>query len=741
MLHSYPQGAVLRRWASYSALSLAALLTACGGSDSPSEPTPPQPRPNLDAELTQAQIDTADRCDLLDSSHCMLPFPSNFLTVADSTTPTGRRLNLQRESMPLSTLSEQRIDPAEWNRNDGFSPGAMLVTRVPDVDLARTGAATIGDVSASLDKDAPVMLLNARTLQPQLIWAELDENNVSSPNKQTLNIRVAKNLDWGERYIVVLRNLKNAQGESLQASPAFRIYRDQYDSSIQAVNARRPQMEALFAELSKAGIARESLYLAWDFTVASQANGTGRLLAMRDQGLGTGPGGAPTYTIDKITDQPDGSDTRIARRIEGTLTVPSFLSVPSGSIAPNRLEMAIGNYALNKTLDLEQMRMGFTDLGGAPPALQQMHYSSATPSANDLPVQNSSMQVPFTCNIPESVLKADGSVEPARISLYGHGLFGRKEEVNASNVKSMAQEHNFVFCAADWYGFSFNQVTKSVISMLDLSYARSMFDMSQQGIFNMMALGRAMKHPQGFASDPAFQMGATPSSVIDNQALFYDGNSQGGIMGGALMAVSQDIERGVLGVPGMNYSLLLERSSDFPIYSTLLYAAYPDSLEQQLIFSLWQTLWDRAEANGYASAMGNQPLPNTPAHQVLLQVAYGDHQVTTWSAEIMARSMGAKLSCPSLEQGRHPDANPFVGLDCATLGAANDSVLVMWDSGPGRTTPPPQNNTPPVTGVDPHSDPRSTPEARLQKSEFLRVGGSFVDTCNGMPCKSAAYVP
>ena len=43
----------------------------------------------------------------------------------------------------------------------------------------------------------------------------------------------------------------------------------------------------------------------------------------------------------------------------------------------------------------------------------------------------------------------------------------------------------------------------------------------------------------------------------------YDGNSQGGILGGVLVAVSPDVKRGVLGVTAMNYSILLNRSVDF----------------------------------------------------------------------------------------------------------------------------------------------------------------------------------
>ncbi len=41
---------------------------------------------------------------------------------------------------------------------------------------------------------------------------------------------------------------------------------------------------------------------------------------------------------------------------------------------------------------------------------------------------------------------------------------------------------------------------------------------------------------------------------------------QGGILGGAYMAVTKDITRGVLGETGCNYALLLSRSVDFTEY-------------------------------------------------------------------------------------------------------------------------------------------------------------------------------
>ena len=45
--------------------------------------------------------------------------------------------------------------------------------------------------------------------------------------------------------------------------------------------------------------------------------------------------------------------------------------------------------------------------------------------------------------------------------------------------------------------------------------------------------------------------------------------------------------------------------------------------ERLLILSIMQLVWDRGEADGYAHHMTSDPLPNTPAHTVLLHEAFG----------------------------------------------------------------------------------------------------------------------
>lgn len=229
--------------------------------------------------------------------------------------------------------------------------------------------------------------------------------------------------------------------------------------------------------------------------------------------------------------------------------------------------------------------------------------------------------------------------------------------------------------------------------------------------------------------DPAFQ-DVVGTTVIDTDELFYDGNSQGGIMGGALTALAPDFTKAVLGVPAMNYSTLLNRSVDWEgSYGEVFYATYQDPAERQLAFSLMQMLWDRTEANAYAHHMTDDPYPNTPPHQVLLHVAYGDFQVADVAAEVEARTIGAALLPTSLAEGRHWSTDPTFGLDTWSEETGG-SALVYFDSG---NLVPPNGNLPPAhVGSDPHGHPRGDHLGGIQRRHFFDTG-VIVDVRDGDP--------
>jgi hypothetical protein len=666
----------------------------------------------LGPAATASAADPVTNCDPLDPAACMLPFPNDYFTKADPSTPTGLRIDFRLADMPRN-VAQKPIDPSEFNRNDGFSPGQEIVTNVPGLGNQKafdaTGAVPISDVARSFDPDQPVVVIDANTLRRQLIWSEVDANPAANADRNLL-IHPAVNWTEGHHYIVALRDLRDATGAPLAAQPAFRHYRDRIGTGDAAFEARRPHMEWIFGRLQRAGIERQSLYLAWDFTVASQKSLSERALQMRDDafaGLGDTnlrdmkvEGSAPPFVVTQTTDFTTDENANIAREVQGQFLVPCYLNLP-----------------------------------GCPPGATM---SFAPGSDTPLRLPGNTMAANFDCLIPRAA-----AGKPARPSLYGHGLFGSAGEVTAGNVEAMANEHDFVFCATDWIGMSESDLPNAFSVLADLSRFNTLPDRMQQAYLNFMFLGRLMIHPDGFPSSSEFQIGGHPA--IDPARLFYDGNSQGGIEGGALTALAPDFNRAVLGVPAMNYSLLIRRSSDFDPFAAVLYKAYPSELERPLIISMLQMLWDRGDANGYAQHMTSRPYANTPAHKVLLEMAFGDHQVTNWATEVEARTIGARLRTPALDPGRSPEVSPYFGIPPIGSFPFDGSALVVWDIGPVRdggakgTDPPPTGELADRGGQDPHGAPRADASNRVQKSEFLRVGGSVVDVCGDHPCYAGGW--
>ncbi len=670
-------------------------------------------------------LSRASECDFIgqqDGSLCLLPFPDDYYTVADSSTATGRRVDLKTSAMPANEAGTH-VAAAPYGLNDGFSQGQPIVVRVPGLDtpeaLAKTDPAPLNHLGRYSEPDTPVVMIDANTGERWPIWVELD-SNAGSPDRTAVLINPAVNLASGHRYIVAMRNLKTADGSEIGAPAGFRYYRDEIPSDSQPIEAQRPRFESIFQTLRDAGVRRSNLYLAWDFTVASDLNIAARALQIRNDAFATlgdttmadmtVQGSSPAFSVNTVDDFTSGQNANVARRIRGTYTVPCYLQ-------PNC--QPGGRFVLGP---------------------------------DGLPTRNGDYQAKFDCVIPR--VAVDGPTPVAvRPSLYGHGLFGTASQVFSGYQPQLAQDHGFILCATDEIGMASEDLVNTLGILGDLSDFPELADRLQEGLLSELFLGRLMIHPNGFSSNAAFHADGTlgTASVINTQRLFYDGNSQGGIMGGALAAVAPDFNRAALGVPAMRYSMLLPRSVDYdPNFSTPLNAAYTDPLERPLLMSLIQMLWDRGEPNGYAHRMTTDPLPDTPAHTILLGPAVGDHQVTNWATDIEARTIGAQAHDPIIDPGRWPDTDVLWNVPRVTSYPFTGSFIAYNDFGPVRpdpmnpmqtigTPPDPLLNIPNSVGEDPHGAPRGIDDGLAEVSNFLQVNGAILNVCGPKPCYGGGW--
>ncbi len=653
----------------------------------PPETTAPEPplTPADDATIDSIVIQLGSSppgCDPLDTRACVLPFPSDALTVDDESSETGLRVAFPAQGLPTNS-SGAPIDPTVWNRQDGFSANTPLLTWIDGLDAAASALPSWTDLASSLDDDATVVLVDAATGERIPLWAETDVDS-SSPTGELLVIRPAISLEPATTYAVALRGLVATDGTPVEPSAAFRALRDRLATDIGLIEDRRDVMAQAFNALQQSGVERDDLQIAWTFTTASTTNTTADILTMRDETLSGLDTAAPEFEITTVTENPEPG---VARLVEGTYTAPNWMTLGGG---PGTI--------LNRDDD------GRPELNGV-------------------------QQSPFACVIADSVLVGS---EPAHAVVYGHGLLGSHLEVDAGNIVAMSNEHNALYCATKWAGFSDDDIPTAISAVQDFSNFPAFVDRMSQGFVNQLVLGRLMLADNGLVGEPAF-LRPDGSTVLDTSTLHYDGNSQGGIMGMALAAISTDFQRAVLGVVGMNYSTLLPRSVDFDGFETVLEPAYPDPVDRAIGIAAVQMLWDRAEGAGFVRHVIDDPLPGTAPKQVLMHVAFGDWQVSELTALVAARTMGVPIHRPVAADGRSREADPGWGID--TLDYARDtSALVIWDSG---SDPIPLEASPPRTSRDPHGDPRNDVEVRRQKAAFL-FDGELIDVCDAGPCTIAA---
>lgn len=527
---------------------------------------------------------------------CLVPFPSSAYLVEDAATRTGFRVAIPEEGMPVNT-DGIAIEATFFNQADGFSPNAVIVAGFPGgVDPA--GLPSPDDLVGSVGPNASIVIVEMATGARIPLFAEVDAN-VMYPEEAALLIRPLTRMKPRTRYAVAIRkSVRALGGGDLPLSPAFQALLDERSFDHPLMARLAPRYPEIFAALDQAGIPRSDLALAWDFVTASDEFLTGDLTAMRDQALSAMTDDGAGLTFDATLGTPAEKNVTL-RYLTGTFDAPMFLSNGEKD-------------------DSEIVRDG-----------------------QGRPVLGGTYRARFAAVIPKCV----ETTRPVPVVVFGHGLFGTAaESLENKFLQRVANDQCVVFVAGEWIGLTSRNVATAALAVNDINKGRRLTEKLAQAVINFMALSRIVRGPM--AEHELFRVDG--EAVIDPTRVTYYGASLGGIMGALFMSYEPNIELGVLGVPGANWTLLFERSFAWPALELAMRQAYEGPIVAEQIISLMGMMFDRYDPITTASTLVTDPITGVPPKKIFLYEGVGDCLVTNLATEMLARTMGIPVTGPSV---------------------------------------------------------------------------------------------
>lgn len=641
-------------------------------------------------------------CDPLDETECALPFPSFHHMRKDTTTPTGWRLDLKglpplRGGIPFH--------PSFLNEDlDGFSTMAPILFYMEGLKEAyedqvdsRIKLQGPEHIDRSITENSITLLLNVDQgiLVPHS--AEIDYLDAKKP---LVMVIPARPLNHQTHYALIVHNATDRHGKLLPATPGMKALlqssnserRTRYMKTI--IPVLKDTADWMYdSDARSASQDLQGIQLLFDFVTASSEMQIGKTRAVRDATLAhlaqpqwKWRDHARILMEEVHSCQDEG--TFIARTLHVEIDAPWFLTSTSSrysSIDPLRIQ------------NLDTITVG-----------------------------QAKAMIRVPCSVEQATLKGNGGKKLQAIIEYGHGLFYHRGEVRDDFLSQMANRNGYLLFSMDWRGmsaFDLPIIIKTLVGSPNLF--KSVRDNLIQGLANKFAFQHFCRH--GLLTWLRIGGKTLPTLNNDHPPSIFYGISQGGILGGgylALSGVTKLLDRGILGVPGTPFALVMTRSLDFAGYDQLMLLNFYNNRHVRILLSLVQMGWDSVEASGLLAEPVLEPMP-----RVLLQAGLGDPVVPTSSAECMARAMhGATL----------PN-NPREVYGVPTLQAASDSE---WQ-GPNVTLTEllyeKEYNSLPIDDVQApgnwvHLCVRMDPALIFQIEEFVNKG-IIVDPCENDKCR------
>jgi hypothetical protein len=578
-------------------------------------------------------------CDDLDPTECALPFPSFHHMVRDETTTTGWRVALQSDSLPF-LRGGVPLSPGFWNELDGFSTMAPILfygldgLKESQMMLDRGSGAAVypGLVDSALNDsitERSITLLwdvERRELVPHT--TQFDDIDLREP---LIMLVPAQPLRHGAHYAVAVVNATNTEGKKISPTSGMkqlwggavpkiggciRDYeraRRYQDVLIPSLCDAAPWLEATAPQLTG------DIQLMFDFVTMSR-DSLEPIERVRDATL-EAVNSWKRHVVDIVKIESNNChdpDTLIARTVHGNIQVPWFLESFSRSSILSKSRLPI---------DGSRLPMGWAKFA---------------------------VRVP--CSLRAGALEGNTTRRISRklraVVDYGHGLFFNRAESFEYSLARLAEDNGYLIMAMDWRGmssFDIPVVMRTLLGQPNLFEATR--DNIYQGYANKIVLQHYAKHEMLDANWLKFPTNRWHHIPLNRIPLFNEneqpsfvfyGASEGGILGAGyttLLGRTSLIDRGILGVPGTSFSLVLSRSAEFGTYQSILLRNFYRNRQIRLILSIIQLGWDPVEAAGQLAP----PLEPDSFPPMLLQSALGDPVIPRTATEALARAYNASI--------------------------------------------------------------------------------------------------
>ncbi|KAI2497346.1 hypothetical protein MHU86_17166 [Fragilaria crotonensis] len=551
-------------------------------------------------------------CDPLDTTECILPFPSMEFMVPDNTTDTGWRVNIHPDVLPR-LKGRIKLHPAFLNELDGFSTMAPILFYLEGLKEAQENGNNRGrlqgpqHIANSLTPASITALIDVGNMTLVPHSAEIDYLDTTHP---LVMVFPSKPLRHNTHYALAVLGARDAQGELLPPSPGMDLFlSDENKNSPRRIRYRDKVRPAL--EVAAPWSRTEPIQLVFDFQTISEKSQLGVVRGVRDATLMEIEAEDWDWNehVDVIRiDESDCSraDDLVARTIHAKLDVPWFLR-----------EFGKGHRA--SVMDKEAV------LDGKARILGNAHFVVHVP-----------------CSVRASALHRGENASLRAFVDFGHGLFYSRAEASWETLLRMANKNGYIVMAMDWRGMSRYDLLVVVKTLMSKpSLFQAVRDNLIQGYANKIALQHFSMHGMLTLDWMSFDKNPIPLHNDQQPSSIFYGISQGGILGAGyttLLGSTKLLDRAILGVPGTPFALVLSRSMDFAGYDAIMLLNFYNNRHVRIFLSFAQMLWDSCEGAGLLAPPLQEGVP-----RILIQAGLGDTVVPTIAAEALSRALGAVI--------------------------------------------------------------------------------------------------